>query len=197
MSQNVQLHRGRPRSEEVHQAILKVALDQVSKIGFRALSIESIAEAARVGKTTIYRRWPNKAAVVMDAFLVHVSPRAVFPTMPRAIDSIRSQLHAQAKLFRSKTGKLISSLLGEAQFDSELKKAFRERWILPRRQLARETIEKAIEQGDLRKDISIETMIDMLYGPFYYRLQLETDPMPDAYADDIFNSIMNGNAQLK
>jgi hypothetical protein len=62
------IRRGRPRSEKVHQAIMVAALEEVFAVGFRALSIDAIAAKAGVGKTTIYRRWPNKAAVVMDAF---------------------------------------------------------------------------------------------------------------------------------
>jgi AcrR family transcriptional regulator len=61
----------------------------MAELGFRNLSVESLAAAAGVGKTTIYRRWPNKAAVVMDAFLIHVGSKVVFPSMPRAVDSIQ------------------------------------------------------------------------------------------------------------
>ncbi len=63
---------GRPRSERLHRAILKTAFKLVLELGFRAVSVELIAAKAGVGKTTIYRRWPNKAAVVMDAFTLMV-----------------------------------------------------------------------------------------------------------------------------
>lgn len=184
--------RGRPRSEDVHQAILKTALEQVFEIGFRALSVESIAAKAGVGKTTIYRRWPNKAAVVMDAFLTAVGPQTGFPTVPRAMDSIQLQMRAQARAFSGEFGTLIKALLGEAQFDPELAEAFRERWIMPRRRNARATIEEAIRQGDLRKDIDPEAAIDLLYAPVYYRLQIGTGPINEAFVDGIFEHVMAG-----
>lgn len=127
------IRRGRPRSEKVHQAILVAALEEVFAVGFRALSIDAIAAKAGVGKTSIYRRWPNKAAVVMDAFLGQVGAGTDFPRTARAIDSIRTQMRAQATAFRGKYGNLVKALLGEAQCDPELAEAFRERWTLPRR----------------------------------------------------------------
>jgi AcrR family transcriptional regulator len=184
--------RGRPRSDQAHQAILAASLEEVFAVGFRALSIDMIASKAGVGKATIYRRWPNKAAVVMDAFLAEVGPGTGFPRAARALDRIRMQMKAQSKAFRSRYGVLIKSLLGEAQFDPELAEAFRERWIMPRRQLAREVLEEAIQQGDLRDDIDIETAIDMLYAPIYYRLQIETGPISEKYVDGVFGQVMAG-----
>jgi AcrR family transcriptional regulator len=184
--------RGRPRSDEAHQAILTAALEEVFAVGFRALGIDAIAARAGVGKATIYRRWPNKAAVVMDAFLAEVGPGTGFPPAPRAIDRIRMQMEAQSKAFRSKYGVLIKSLLGEAQFDPELAEAFRERWIMPRRRLAREVLVEAIQQGELRDDVDVEAAIDMLYAPIYYRLQIGTGPISEKYVDGILEQVMDG-----
>src|SRR5882757_3393617 len=72
--------RGRPRNDHIHQLILNPAFNLAFEVGFRALSVESIAAKAGVGKTTIYRRWPNKGAVVMDAFLSIVGPKTIFPS---------------------------------------------------------------------------------------------------------------------
>jgi len=192
MSVQTAKRRGRPRSDQAHQAILTAALEEVFAVGFRALGIDAIAAKAGVGKATIYRRWPNKAAVVMDAFLAEVGPGTGFPPAPRSLDRIRMQMEAQSKAFRSKYGMLIKSLLGEAQFDPELAEAFRERWIMPRRRLAREVIEEGIRQGDLRDDIDIEDAIDMLYAPIYYRLQIATGPVSEKYVDGIFGQVMAG-----
>ncbi len=184
--------RGRPRSEEVHKAILRAALDEVSEVGFRALTVDAIANRAGVGKTTIYRRWPNKAAVVMDAFLAQVGPDTDFPKTPRAIDSMHLQLRTQAKAFRGKYGRVIKELIGEAQFDSELAQAFLERWRMPRRAVARCVFEEAIKQGDLRADIDIDATIDLLYAPLYYRLQINSGPISDSYIDAIFAHVIQG-----
>jgi AcrR family transcriptional regulator len=183
---------GRPRSEKMHKAILQTALRQVFAMGFRAVSIESIAAEAGVGKPTIYRRWPNKAAVVMDAFLVEVEPGTVFPAKARAIDSLRLQMLSQVKAFRGKFGGLIKALLGEAQFDPELAEAFRERWIMPRRRKLRTVIEEAMRQGDFRKDIDPELAMDMLYAPIYYRLQIGSGPLSESFVEGLLKEVRKG-----
>src|SRR5216684_7388675 len=111
---------GRPRSERLHKVILKTTFDLVLEVGFREVSIESIAAKTGVGKTTIYRRWPNKAAVVMDAFTMRVGSGSLFPRADSVADSIRLQMRAMAKSFRGSDGALVKALLAEAQFDPEL-----------------------------------------------------------------------------
>jgi AcrR family transcriptional regulator len=184
--------RGRPRSEDLHQAILKEALQQVLDSGFRAVSIESISAKAGVGKTTIYRRWPNKAAVVMDAFMREIGPVIAYPETPSATENIRLQMRALATAFRGRFGALIKAILGEAQFDPELAEAFRERWIRPRRQLARATFQEGILNGELRPDLEIETAIDALYGAIYYRVQTGNGLLSNAYVDELFRHVMEG-----
>jgi AcrR family transcriptional regulator len=164
--------KGRPRDERLHQAILKAAFDLALEKGFRAVSVELIAAKTGVGKTTIYRRWPNKAAVVMDAFTMRVSSESLFPRADSVADSIRLQMRAMARSFRGSDGALVKALLAEAQFDPELALAFRERWTLPRRKLARSVIDQAIRQKEFRADIDPDTAIDLLYSPIYYRLQM-------------------------
>jgi AcrR family transcriptional regulator len=188
---------GRPRSERRHNAILQTAIDLVLELGFRAVSIESIAAKAGVAKTTIYRRWPNKAAVVMDAFMVRFGSGTQFPTAKKVTDRIRLQMRTMASEFRSKDGSLVKALLAEAQFDPELATAFRERWTLPRRKMAVAVFQKAISRGELRSDIDLEATIDLLYAPMYYRLQMRTGPLSDAYIDEIFDHAMEGLLQRK
>ncbi len=176
----------------MHQTILEAALALVKNVGFRELTIDAIASKAGVGKMTVYRRWPNKAAVVMDAFLTIVGPSTKFPEKPRALDSLKLQMRLQAQFFRSPYGKTIKAFLGEAQFDPELAEAFRERWIVPRREMTRDILKTAIRQGDLRPTADLEAVIDMLYGPIYYRLQIETGPMNNYFTDTIFEQSMRG-----
>jgi AcrR family transcriptional regulator len=188
---------GRPRSERRHSAILQTAIDLVLELGFRAVSIESIAAKAGVAKTTIYRRWPNKAAVVMDAFMLRFGSGTQFPTAKKVTDSIRLQMRTMARAFRSKDGAVVKALLAEAQFDAELATAFRERWTLPRRKMALAVFQKGIRHGELRSDIDLEATIDLLYSPMYYRLQMGTGPLSDAYIDEIFVQGMEGLLQRK
>jgi AcrR family transcriptional regulator len=181
-----------PRGQEVRQAILDCALDQVAKIGFRAVSVESIAETTGVAKTTIYRRWPNKAAIVMDGFMARVGGGTLFAPKSTVLESVMLQMRTMARAFRGRDGQLIKALLAEAQFDPQLATALRERWTLPRRKMALGVFQEAIRRGELRPNIDLEATIDLLYAPMYYRLQMGTGPLSDAYIDTIFHQAMKG-----
>src|ERR1700744_1097084 len=183
---------GRPRSERLDQGILQAGVKLVLASGFRALSMDAIAAKAKVGRMTISRRWPNKAAIIMDAFVLRVDPGTLFSPASSFTESIRLQMRTMAKAFRGKDGTLIRVLLAEAQFDPELAKALRERWTMPRRRMAIEYFREGIRRGALRSDIDPEAMSDLLYAPLYYRLQMGTGPLSDAYVDEIFEHGMKG-----
>jgi AcrR family transcriptional regulator len=183
---------GQKRGEQVRELILETAIDLVFEAGFRSVSVESIAARSGVAKTTIYRRWPNKAAVVMDAFMARVGSGTLFPTARKVTDRIRLQMHAMAKVFMGKDGALVRGLLAEAQCDPELAVAFRERWTLPRRAMAVAVFREAIEQGELRRGIDPETAIDLLYAPLYYRLLMGTGDLSQNYIEGLFEHGMKG-----
>ena len=183
---------GRPRSPRIQQAILKAAVDLVLESGFRAISMDDIAARAKVGRMTIYRRWCNKAAIVMDAFVARVDPGTLFLPAQSYTESIRLQMRSMAKLFRGKDGALIRALLAEAQFDPRLAVELRERWTMPRRKMAIAYFQQGIKYGFLRPDVDPDAMIDILYAPIYYRLQMGTGPLSDAFVDGIFDHAMKG-----
>jgi AcrR family transcriptional regulator len=176
----------------VDQAVLSAALDLVTSAGFRAVSIEAIAASTGVAKTTIYRRWPNRAAVVMDAFMARVGSHTLFAPDDPFLEGVRRQLRTMAKAFRGEDGALVKALLAESQFDPELAIAFRDRWTLPRRELALAYFRAGVEQGAIRRDADLETAIDLLYAPIYYRLQMGTGPLSNAYVDTLFDHVMQG-----
>src|SRR6202046_4381747 len=140
----------RLRPEQIEAVIISTVFDELLENGFRAVTIESISAKTGIAKTSIYRRWPNKAAMVMEAFLFRIGPGIEFPRNSSYVESIRLQMLALAKAFRGPFGSMIKALLGEAQFDADLAEAFRTRWIAPRREAAKEGIHSAIENKELR-----------------------------------------------
>jgi AcrR family transcriptional regulator len=184
---------GRPRSEAAHEAILKAALRLVTRHGFRAVTVNEIAAEAGVGKMTLYRHWPNKSAVVMDALLALIGDETAFPDSGNALQSLRHQLDLQAAFFRSPRGNLIRSLVSEMQSDSELATAFRERWLIPRRVGVQRTMRQAVSEGSLRNDFDIDTAIDLLYGAIYYRLLLGTGPLDERFIENTYQQFVAGH----
>src|SRR3982074_485299 len=92
--------RGRPRSRSADARILKAALKLVEAGGFQSVTMEAIAATADVARTTIYRRWPNKESVIMDAFLEEVGPVIAFPTLPMGVKTFGLQMKRLAKTSR-------------------------------------------------------------------------------------------------
>jgi AcrR family transcriptional regulator len=182
----------RLRPSEVRTRVLNSAYDGVLRVGFRAVTVESVSVETGIAKTSIYRRWPNKASMVMDAFALRISPKIAFPRKEDPTESIRLQMLALARAFRGPAGTMIKALLGEAQFDPELADAFRRHWLLPRRQVATEAIQAAIDSGTLRPDIDIERTLDALYGGLYYRLLTGVGPLSNSYMEGIFTHVMKG-----
>ena len=128
---------GRPRSEESRQSILRSTLKLLQQDGgFAELSIEAIAADAGVGKTTVYRWWPTKAALVADAFSASADSELRFPDTGNVRSDMSLQMRRLIRIFRSDRGKIVAALLAGGQSDEELIEAFRERFLWPRRRQA-------------------------------------------------------------
>ena len=185
---------GRPRSERAHRAILQAANELLESEGFAAVTVEAIAERAGVSKATVYRWWPNRAAVVMDGFLSIVSSEVPFPHTGHAREDIRIHMRRLAEAFSGKIGRTVAALIAEGQSDPELAEALRSRWVSVRRTEAREILELGIERGELREDLDPEVAVDVLYGPIYYRMLVGHAPLDDDFADVLADHVFAGLA---
>ena len=185
---------GRPRDQEARNAILQASLSLMKEHGYQSLTIEKIAKRAGTGKTTIYRWWPTKGAVVGEAFFRYISPEIEFPSLSEmsACESIRRQMQALARAFRGPHGDLLRALIAEAQFDSELSDALLNTWMLPRRELATEILKAGIASGELRSDIDLNVTIDALYGGLYYRFLIPYAPLSAEFARELADVVLHG-----
>jgi AcrR family transcriptional regulator len=184
----------RLRPSEIQRRVLNAAFESVLRIGFRAVTVESVSAETGIAKTSIYRRWPNKAAMVMDAFSFRIGPGTGFPPGDDHIGSIRKQMLALARAFRGPAGTMIKALLAEAQFDLELAEAFQQHWLLPRREIATAGVQAAINSGELRPDVDVQVTLDALYGGLYYRLLTGLGPLSDTYVKGLFSHVIDGLA---
>jgi AcrR family transcriptional regulator len=182
--------RGRRRSERARSAILDAARELLDREGFPALSVDAIAARAGVGKATIYRWWPNKAAVVMDAFLAATGPGTQFPDTGSVREDLRRQLRSLIRLFRQPSlARPFVALIAESQHDPVLAGALRERLIATRRGSVKEVLSRGIQRGELRADLDLDVAIDAFYGAVYYRLLVSGEPLTPAYADRLLEQL--------
>lgn len=183
---------GRPRSEKTKQAILSAAYDLLLESGFGSVTIEKIAERAGVSKATIYKWWTNKAAVVMDAFFDAAVVRLSIPDTGSTINDMVIQLNNLAKFLMSKEGKVINGIIAEGQYDQKLAEAYRIIYFKPRRLDSRYILERGISRGELKDDLDIELVMDLIFGPLFYRLLITGDIVDEAFIKNLINYAFEG-----
>ena len=183
---------GRPRSEQARQSILHSTLKLLRDVGFADLTIEAIAAHADVGKATVYRWWPSKAAVVADAFRCSAERELRFPDTGSIRSDMKLQMNQLVRVLRGHRGRIVAALIGGGQSDPELIKAFRERFVMPRRQEAYATLRRAIERGELSRELDLDLVLDSLYGPIYLRFLLRHDRLSEEFVSAICTLVMDG-----
>ena len=176
---------GRPRSEESKTAILDATWKLLKTTTLRDLSIEAIARESGVGKTTIYRWWSSKAAVVMDAFPEKVSPEIQFPKDVSATEALTSQMAALVKAFSGEYGRIVAQIIAEGQADPAVLASYRDRFLSARRAAAKAILQQGIESGEFNPDIDLELAIDILYGAIYLRLLVGHLPLDRQFAREL------------
>ena len=184
--------RGRPRSPETREKILKAAYEMLIEVGFMDLTIEGVAAKAGVGKPTIYRRWKCKAELAMDAFLEAVNPEIAFPDTGSAKEDFREQMQKVVKLMNSPRGEVLANVIGCGQANDDLITAFRKNWLLPRREDAKRIFQRGVERGELKDDVDVEVAIDALYSPLFYRLLLKHQALSNKFVDESIEVVFGG-----
>ena len=185
---------GRPRSEQSRRSILESTLKLLKEPGgFSELSIEAIAADANVGKTTVYRWWPTKAALVADAFSASADEELRFPDTGSVQSDMSLQIRRLIRIFRSNRGKVVAALIAGGQSDPELIEAFRERFLWPRRRQAYQTLQRAVDRGELPAGSDFDLILDSLYGPIYMRLLIGHQKLDEAFAERICDLVLKVN----
>ena len=184
--------KGRPRNVETEKTILAASYDLLLENGFGAVTVEKIAERAKVSKATIYKWWPNKAAVVMDGFLSAAMSRLPVPDTGSVINDIVIQVTNLARFLTSREGKVINELIAEGQFDLKLAEEYRSRYFNPRRLDSRRILERGVQRGELKKDLDIELSMDLIYGPLFYRLLVTGEKIDEPFIEVLINYAFEG-----
>ncbi len=181
--------KGRPRSEKSRKAILNATNKLLLQTSVQELSIEAIAKKAKVGKTTIYRWWPNKTAVVMDALASQPGMQTPLPTASSHAEAIVMQLDKLIRMLDSHNGQTIAQLFSEAQADEQSQKIFKDNLLEPLMDAIKYSLQEGRRNGEFREDINDAMAVDMLCGPIFFRLMAHPKDL-----DDAFRSIYPGEA---
>lgn len=185
---------GRPRSEQADRAIIEAALDLFAESGAEGLCIEKVAARAGVGKATIYRRWPGKEDLLLDALAVLLAP---LPE-PKG-QSVREDLAALLDAMRIESveprrARQFALLLGEGASYPRLIERYTQTVVEPRRAAVRAVLRRGVATGELRESINVEAAVDMLTGAVLARSRLGQDKFERGFARRVVDELLTGLA---
>ena len=186
--------RGRPRSEQSRAAALRATSELLHEVGAQAMTTEEIAARSGVSKATIYKWWPNKYAVAVEAFLSEMMTESPDPNTGSAQEDLRSVLRGMLHFYSGPSGRVFAQLVGEGQSDPFVQSELREHLVAPRRELIRAIWDRGAARGELRTDVDLEAAFDLLFGPLLYRLLIGHAPLDEAAVDAIIDATMRGLA---
>jgi AcrR family transcriptional regulator len=168
------------------------ALELLKRGGYTAATIEEISARSGVARTTIYRRWPNRAALVVDVLLRLAAETAPPPTDGDPMRALRTELGQVAAAAVELPGRILAALIGEARGDQEVRAALRRGLFDPRRRASGKVVHAAQVSGALRPDVPPMVVLDLLYGPVFYRTLIRQEPATETFVRQMFDAVMNG-----
>ncbi|HTR71520.1 MAG TPA: TetR/AcrR family transcriptional regulator [Mycobacteriales bacterium] len=179
---------GRPRSETSRQAILAAALALVAETGYAGLTIEGIAARAGVGKKTIYRWWPTKGDVLLEAGALKAEIHVPVTDHGSYRADLRTFLQASYRLVNQpQLADLLRGLIAEAQISPEFGARFRSEFLERRRDALAIITDRARERGDLPASPEPATVADIVYGTIWYRVAGTCEPLDPRLIDDLLD----------
>jgi AcrR family transcriptional regulator len=184
---------GRRRSVRSHDAIVAATQELLVERGYGALTIEGVAARAGVGKQTIYRWWPSKAALVLEAYLAGsdtvLQPRERGATLP----DVRALLHWLIDVLAQPIGgRVVAGLVADLQHDPDLAQGFQRDVVPARRSAMLAALEHGRDRGELRADADLEVAVDALHGAVFYRLLFSGKPLDSEFTKRLAQQVIDG-----
>jgi AcrR family transcriptional regulator len=183
---------GRPRSPATDQAILDAAVDLLTEQGFLALTVEAVAARAGVAKTTVYRRWPSKNELVMDAVGCIKGPQAEPPGESVRDDLLFMLIRMRDAWFKGRLGRLMGRLAADGIERPDLYREGRARFVAPRHAVMRRIIKRGIAEGSIRDDADPEWVIAMLVAPIISATLTHQETLPRRQVEFIVDTVLRG-----
>lgn len=185
---------GRPRSAAADSAIMQATLELLLDTGYRGLTMEQVRARAGVGKATLYRRYGSKEELVAAA-VRHLNQHIPVPDTGNVRDDILAVAGSVlAAAARVGAATFMPRMLAESAGDPEMHAIFYENLVAPRRAVMAEVLRRGVERGELRRDLDVELAIDMLTGPWVYRMLISGGRMPTVDPQRLLDAVLAGIA---
>jgi AcrR family transcriptional regulator len=183
---------GRPRSAAAHRAILDATIQLLSEVGFAATTVEAVAARAGVGKATVYRRWPSKVPLVIEAMDTRAIEQLPLPQTGSVRGDLTEFLIGLAETLSGPDGRLVAPLLAEISRNEVLAEAFRRDLVAPRRAVMEELLREGTARGELRPDLDVDLALDALGGTLFQRLLILGEPVDRELVERLVDQLLQG-----
>ena len=182
---------GRPRSAQADQAIIDAIVDLLVDRGYREVTIEAVAARAGVAKTTIYRRWPSKAEMVVEA--ISACKKDCLEVEPSSGKPISCSLVGMLSMLScSRVARILTGLAVEMAHNEELAVAVREGLMKPNREVVLATLRRGVDTGELRPDANLDVVADLLVGPMFFRILVSGAEVTPELASETVDLVLRG-----
>lgn len=196
--------RGRRPAAEVRRTVLDAAVRLLYEDSLRAVTFERVAAAAGASKVTLYKWWPSPAVLAFEAYHADVRPDLSFPDTGDFIRDLRTQLHGFVRTLMERPvrggrnrGQVVAEMVGAAQGDETLARAFHEYYTRPRRQLTMDMFELAASRGQIPAHMNLMSLADQLWGACYHKVMLFGEPLDNGYVDTLITNLFGPVAEVK
>lgn len=181
---------GRPRSEPARQAVLAAAVHLVGEDGYGRVTMEGIAREAGVSKQTLYRWWPTKAAIVLEA--LNEGAAKIAPSVDTGSFSadLRVFLRRSVAGAGGRNTRLLAALMAAAQLDDTFAESFRTGFLARRRQALRELLERGRDSGELGVSADPDFLVELVFATLWYRILAHNKPLNRRFADQLTDTLL-------
>ena len=180
---------------ETRRRVLAATVELIDRIGYRSVTIDAVARASGVSKSTIYRHWSSRQALVLDAFTSDTDESTEVADTGDAIADLRTYLLKLAyRLNICGAGQIMTGLISDALNDPEFAKSFRTQVIEARRHSFLQILHRGQHRGQIRTDVDLGSVVDAIYGSIHHRLLMTGEPIDAPFASALTDFAQQGLA---
>lgn len=186
----------RTKSQSCHLKILDAAADVMEERGYLAMSIEEVACRAKAGKQTVYRHFSSKPRLALEAFVHRAAKRVDLPDTGSLLGDLQTYLNELATAMGvDHKRQMLAGLVAEAQTDPALAALFREEVIAAKQRSLRTVFQRGIARAEVDADTDLDVLVDLVYGPIWYRLLISAAPLDAAFTTALAASVTRAAKQ--
>jgi AcrR family transcriptional regulator len=182
----------RPRSVRAHDAALSAARELLAEGGLPAATTDAISRRSGVSKATIYNHWPSRIALAAEAFGLQMAEAFPLPDTGSAVGDLSQQVRNVSEFYASEAGPVFAQLLAASVTDPHGAEYFRDFFLAGRRDSTRVLWQRALDRGEARPEIDVDTAADLLFGGLIYRLMSGHVPLTPERADAMAHAAVAG-----